>query len=129
MENQGVLGAMYLTTVKHYHSLGELTDSEWLGLRNLTRELESAVSRAFHPVYFNFACDMNDAARDKQPTHVYFKLRPRYANALQVNDEVFSDTGFGSKRIEPHVVAKDTLLEIKRVILSKLDAGGLKIQR
>ncbi|QHN43161.1 hypothetical protein GII36_04910 [Candidatus Mycosynbacter amalyticus] len=126
MENQGVLGAMYITTERHYQTLGDLSDRQWLGLRDLVRELEGAVSRAFHPVYFNFACDMNDAARDGEPAHVHFKLRPRYAHAVQFEGEVFEDQGFGSKKIVPHQVEKPTLRAIRKVIVSKL---GLQIER
>ncbi len=126
MENQGALGAMYLTTERHYQTLGDLTDEQWLGLRDLVRELEAVVSQTFHPVYFNFACDMNDAAKDGEPAHVHFKLRPRYAHAVQFEGEVFEDQGFGSKTIRPLVVDREMLVAIRKAIVSKLH---LQIQR
>lgn len=129
MENQGVLGAVYITAVDHYQTLGDLGDEQWLGLRNLVRELEAAISQTFHPVYFNFACDMNDAAREGKPTHVHFKLRPRYSTAVKLGNEVFADPGFGTKKIEPHNVDSDTLRLIRDRIMRRFDQNKIKIMR
>lgn len=129
MENQGVLGAVFITAVDHHQALGDLSDKQWLGLRNLVRELEAAISQSFHPVYFNFACDMNDAAREGKPTHVHFKLRPRYSSAVKVGNEVFTDPGFGTKKIEPHKVDLDTLRLIRDRIMQRFDQKQIKIVR
>lgn len=129
MENQGVLGAVYITTTDHSQALGDLSDEKWLGLRDLVRELEAAISQAFHPVYFNFACDMNDAAREGKPTHVHFKLRPRYSTAVKVGDAIFTDPGFGTKKIDPHKVDQDTLRLIRNRIMQRFDQKQIKIVR
>lgn len=109
MNDQGAIGASYLTTREHRSDIDELTDSEWVELRDLVRLLAGALRREFSPVHLNFACDMNDLALDGTPTHVHFKLRPRGFVPVEIGQERFSDAGFGTKIIFPHKVERSTL--------------------
>ncbi len=117
MENQGALGSMYITTREHRSDLDSLTEEETRDLMEIAQAMTKALKTAFHATHVNFACDMNDAAALHQPTHVHFKLRGRYEHTTVINDEEFSDTGFGTKHIKPHFVGRQTL----RVIRNKIE--------
>lgn len=120
MNDQGSLGASYLTTKDHVSTVGEISPAQWQELGELVRLLERAIDSAFAPEYFNLAADMNDAALGGQSPHVHFKHRPRYKHAVTVGGEEFSDPGYGTKTIQRHKVGRETLLVIRDVIQTHL---------
>lgn len=95
MKNQGAVGASYITTREHRADIDELTDQEWVELRDIVRILTEATKRQFGARHMNISCDMNDAAAAGTPTHVHFKLRGRGSRLIQSRQSslVMADMG------------------------------------
>lgn len=121
MENQGALGAMYLTTRVHRSDLDELTPEEAGDLMEIARVMTGALKAAFNAAHTNFACDMNEAAARHESTHVHFKLRGRYDSPVTVDGKEFYDEGFGTKTIRTHRVGRQILYIIRDRIEGAID--------
>ena len=119
MKNQGAVGASYITTREHRADIDELTDQEWVELRDIVRILTEATKRQFGARHMNISCDMNDAAAAGTPTHVHFKLRGRGSRLITIATEQFSDGGYGTKNVASH----DVSLEALHAIRERIEAG------
>ena len=76
-------------------SLSELSPEVWQELGEIEKELERVCKKLFNTTMFNFACLMNNAYRDNEPSHVHYHFVPRYKNELKLFDKVYKDKHFG----------------------------------
>lgn len=89
--NQEYLGKCFVTLKKHKDSLSDLMPDDWVEFSGIVNRLESAITTAFKPTHFNWSCLMNNAIRDKQPTHVHWHCQPRYKNPKIFANLTFTD--------------------------------------
>jgi len=93
--DQGYLGRAFVSASRHVGSLSELTPDEWSDLHQVIEDYESAITRAFGAVLFNWGCLMNNAFKDDEPKpHVHWHVRPRYNKSVHINGHTYTDPNF-----------------------------------
>lgn len=90
-KNQDYLGKSFVTLREHKETLSDLDDIDWSDLHEVVRLLEGAIKRAFGANVVNWECLMNNAVMRGQPTHVHWKVYPRYVGGASFDGEVFPD--------------------------------------
>lgn len=115
--DQRTLGKSFITLLEHKQSISELSQPEWVDLRDVISKLEASTTRAFQPSHFNWSCLMNNAVVANQPTHVHWHMHPRYTVPVVFADETFEDTElFDPKRRTAHIVSSDVAAQIARTM-------------
>ena len=93
--NQAYPGTAWVTARSHVGSLSELSEGQWLDLREVMKHYEGAMGRAFGAKLCNWVCLMNDAFKEAQPMpHVHWHVRPRYDSSVKVAGEELGDPNF-----------------------------------
>lgn len=81
---------------EHKASLSDLDPSEWTEFAEVVKKLESACSKAFSAMPFNWASMMNNAYQQSPADpHVHWHFRPRYRSAVTINKQAFTDSLYG----------------------------------
>ena len=95
--------------------LSDLSDSDWIELGRIEKELERVMKKVFDATMFNFVCLMNDAYRDGNTPHVHWHLSPRYKGERVILGKKYNDVHFGQNfrkyLLDPEKRQKDIFTE------------------
>lgn len=114
--NQNLLGKCMLVLRRHAEAVSDLTDEEWMSLREEIEAAASMLRTAFQPDHFNYAFLQND------DRHVHLHLIPRYVDARDFGGRVFVDEDFPGPQpmrawaTEPLVLAPEELEALARTL-------------
>lgn len=108
-DDQEYLGKAVVTLKSHKPRLSDLTNDEWLNFKEIVQWYETAMSRAFVPTHFNWACLMNNAAGRSDETHVHFHVTPRYRQPIELFGQIFTDSRWpqSSRTVTPHPISSN----------------------
>lgn len=95
-DKQDYPGRCIVAARAHRESLAQLTQTEWLSLKDITDALEQLLKAELGATLLNWSCLMNDAYKAAEPQpHVHFHVRPRYSSPITVDGVSLSDDAFG----------------------------------
>ena len=95
-DEQDYIGRCVLVLKRHCNSLPELTDGEWDELRELVGKVEACLKAVLGATLCNWSCLMNGFYKEPAPEpHLHIHVRPRYADPVKINGNVYSDGEFG----------------------------------
>lgn len=112
-KNQPYLGKSFVTARKHVATISGLDGDSWTDLHFVMMKMERAIKGAFGADVINWECLMNNAIKDRKPTHVHWHLYPRYLGGVSFGGEEFSDPKW-PRHLEgaTHMVEDDLFSEI-----------------
>ncbi len=118
--DQSYLGRSFVTLKNHKESLSELSHEEWVDFEKLAKHIEVSYEKAFNSGRpFNWACMMNDAFKEREPTpHVHWHIRPRHKHPVPIGEQEFVDPDYAHhyRRSRKAIVDQSTLDEISALI-------------
>lgn len=122
--NQIFLGKSFVTLREHKQTISDLSEADWADLRNVMIQLEKAIKNAFGANVLNWECLMNNAIKAKQPTHVHWKLYPRYLGGTSFEGEDFPDPKW-PRHLEggKHIVSDKLFSGIAQAIRREIRQG------
>ena len=95
-DEQDYIGRCILVLKRHCGSMSELTDEEWVELRDLVRKVETGLKTILGATLFNWSCLMNNFYKESNPNpHLHIHVRPRYDKPLMLNGNTYIDSEFG----------------------------------
>ena len=94
-DRQDYAGRCVLVLNRHCGSLSELDCSEWMELKTMIDRLEWIYKEVLGAELCNWSCLLNDFYKEAVPNpHLHIHVRPRYKNAVVVNNHAYIDTEF-----------------------------------
>ena len=95
-DEQDYIGRCILVLKRHCHSLSALLGEEWAELRDLICKTEACLKDELGATLCNWSCLMNNFYKTPSPDpHLHIHVRPRYADPVKINGNVYSDGEFG----------------------------------
>ena len=92
---QDYAGRCILVLNRHCGSLSELNISEWIELKTIIDRLEFVYKEVLGAELSNWSCLLNNFYKETTPNpHLHLHVRPRYKNAVVINDHSYEDTEF-----------------------------------
>ena len=92
---------------RHCGSLSELNISEWIELKTIIDKLEFVYKEVLGAELSNWSCLLNNFYKKTTPNpHLHIHVRPRYKNAIVINDHSYEDTEFAHH----YALKKESLL-------------------
>jgi len=92
---QDYVGRCILVLNRHCGSLSELDSSEWMDLKAIIDLVERVYKEVLGAEPSNLSCLMNDFYKEPTPNpHLHIHMRPRYQNAIVLNNHAYEDTEF-----------------------------------
>ena len=92
---QDYVGRCILVLNRHRGSLSELDISEWIELKTIIDRLECIYKEVLGAELSNWSCLLNNFYKDSIPNpHLHIHVRPRYKNAVVINNHLYIDTEF-----------------------------------
>lgn len=92
---QDYVGRCILVLHRHCGSLSELDTSEWIDLKKIIDKLENIYQKELGAKLCNWSCLMNSFYKETTPNpHLHLHMRPRYNDALVINNHTYIDTEF-----------------------------------
>ena len=92
---------------RHCGSLSELDISEWIELKTIIDRLECIYKEVLGAELSNWSCLLNNFYKDSIPNpHLHIHVRPRYKNAVVINNHLYIDTEFAHH----YALKKESLL-------------------
>ena len=80
---------------RHCGSLSGLDRSEWMELKTIIDRLELVYKEVLGAELCNWSCLLNNFYKEAVPNpHLHIHVRPRYKNAVEVNNHAYIDTEF-----------------------------------
>ena len=90
---QDYAGRCILVLNRHCGSLSELNISEWIELKTIIDRLEFVYKEVLGAELSNWSCLLNNFYKETTPNpHLHLHVRPRYKNAVVINDHSYEDT-------------------------------------
>jgi diadenosine tetraphosphate (Ap4A) HIT family hydrolase len=94
--DQKNLGTCVVALKRKEGNLAGLKDKEWIDLKEIIKNLQSALRKAFNATMFNWGCLMNSSYRKDHPDpHVHWHFIPRYREKVEFEGVTFEDPCFG----------------------------------
>ena len=94
-DRQDYVGRCILVLNRHCGSLSGLDRSEWMELKIIIDRLEWIYKEVLGAELCNWSCLLNNFYKEAVPNpHLHIHVRPRYKNAVVVNDHTYIDTEF-----------------------------------
>lgn len=88
-------GRCILVLNRHCGCLSELDTSEWIELKTIIDSLEHIYKVALGAELCNWSCLLNNFYKNPIPDpHLHIHVRPRYKNAIVINDHSYTDAEF-----------------------------------
>lgn len=101
-DEQDYIGRCILVLNRHCGCLSELTDSEWLDLKQMINRLENCFKTVLGAELCNWSCLLNDFYKKSTPNpHLHLHARPRYKIPFSLNGIQYVDKEFGH-HYDPH---------------------------
>ena len=95
-DRQDYLGRCILVCKRHCAGIAELSEDEWLSLKEVMTGAENLLKSVLKADAFNWTCLMNNAYKSENPNpHIHFHLRPRYSKPVNIGGIQFVDEKFG----------------------------------
>lgn len=92
---QDYVGRCILVLNRHCGSLSELDTSEWIDLKKIIDKLEYIYQKELGAKLCNWSCLMNSFYKETTPNpHLHLHMRPRYNDAIVINNHAYIDTEF-----------------------------------
>lgn len=92
---QDYVGRCILVSNRHCGSLSELDIAEWIELKTIIDRLEYIYKDILGAELSNWSCLLNNFYKEVTPNpHVHLHVRPRYKNAISINNHSYIDTEF-----------------------------------
>ena len=92
---QDYVGRCVLVLNRHCGSLSKLNDSEWIELKTIIDKMEQVYKEVLGAELCNWSCLMNDFYKEVTPNpHLHIHVRPRYKNAVVINNHTYVDSEF-----------------------------------
>lgn len=89
---QDYVGRCILVLNRHCGSLSELDISEWIELKVLIDKLEYIYKDELGAELSNWSCLLNVFYKEERPNpHLHLHVRPRYKNAIIINEHIYAD--------------------------------------
>mgnify|MGYP002668582372 FL=1 len=80
---------------RHCGSLSELDISEWIELKTIIDRLECIFREVLGAELSNWSCLLNNFYKEAIPSpHLHIHVRPRYKNAVVINNHSYTDAEF-----------------------------------
>lgn len=92
---QDYVGRCILVSNRHCGSLSELDIAEWIELKTIIDRLEYIYKDILGAELSNWSCLLNNFYKEVAPNpHLHLHVRPRYKNAISINNHSYIDTEF-----------------------------------
>ena len=92
---------------RHCGSLPELDISEWIELKTIIDRLECIFREVLGAELSNWSCLLNNFYKEAIPNpHLHIHVRPRYKNAVVINNHSYTDAEFAHH----YALKKESLL-------------------
>lgn len=112
-ESQFIIGWSHAILKRHAERFEELTDEELIELKQVIKELKSALKKTFKPDWFN-VMQLGNMTK-----HIHFQLVPRYCEPRRFDGRVFIDKDYGKMIVNRWKQEdKKFLLKLKKYILN-----------
>ena len=106
-DEQDYVGRCILVLNRHCGSVSELNMSEWMELKTIIDKLEYIYKEILGAELCNWNCLMNSFYKEAIPNpHLHLHVRPRYKNAIVINDYSYIDEEFAHH----YALKKESLL-------------------
>ena len=94
-DRQDYVGRCILVLNRPCGSLSELDISEWIELKTLIDRLECIYKEILGAELSNWSCLLNNFYKEAMPDpHLHIHVRPRYKNAVVINNHSYIDIEF-----------------------------------
>ena len=94
-DRQDYVGRCILVLNRHCGSLSELDVPEWMELKTIINRLEWIYKEVLGAELCNWSCLLNNFYKEAVPNpHLHIHVRPRYKNAVVINNHTYIDTEF-----------------------------------
>ena len=104
---QDYVGRCILVLNRHCGSLSELDISEWIELKTIIDRLECIFREVLGAELSNWSCLLNNFYKEAIPSpHLHSHVRPRYKNAVVINNHSYTDAEFAHH----YALKKESLL-------------------
>lgn len=104
---QDYVGSCILVLNRHCGSLSELDISEWIELKTIIDRLECIFREVLGAGLSNWSCLLNNFYKEAIPSpHLHIHVRPRYKNAVVINNHSYTDAEFAHH----YALKKESLL-------------------
>lgn len=104
---QDYVGRCILVLNRHCGSLSELDISEWIELKTIIDRLECSFRGVLGAELSNWSCLLNNFYKEAIPNpHLHIHVRPRYKNAVVINNHSYTDAEFAHH----YALKKESLL-------------------
>lgn len=92
---QDYVGRCILVLNRHCGCLSELDISEWIDLKTMIDQVECVYKEVLGAELSNLSCLLNNFYKEALPNpHLHIHMRPRYKNAIVINNHSYEDTEF-----------------------------------
>ena len=92
---QDYVGRCILVLNRHCESLSKLNASEWIDLKTIIDKIEYVYKEVLGAELSNWSCLLNNFYKETTPNpHLHLHARPRYKNAIVINNHSYEDTEF-----------------------------------
>ena len=92
-DRQDYVGRCILVLNRHCGGLSELDISEWSELKTIIDRLEYIYKEVLGAELSNWSCLLNNFYKEAIPNpHLHIHVRPRYKNAVIINNHAYIDT-------------------------------------
>jgi diadenosine tetraphosphate (Ap4A) HIT family hydrolase len=125
IEDQYYLGRSIVVFKGDIEFIHQLSDEQFLDLKQVINKLEIGLIKSFGTSNFNWGCLMNDSYKPEnraKKKELHLHLRPRYENSVDFAGELFVDEEFGHHydRVKKKIVSEDILNQIADKIRTNL---------
>jgi diadenosine tetraphosphate (Ap4A) HIT family hydrolase len=104
-DSQQLLGYTIISLKEHKEQLASLTDEEILEFRDICKEIQGALDKAFQPDWYNYQ-QFGNLNR-----HLHFYLIPRYMHPRLFEGRQFVDERFGKSPERRWIFEEEEFLE------------------
>jgi diadenosine tetraphosphate (Ap4A) HIT family hydrolase len=130
-DEQDYVGRCIFVLKRHCGSLVELTNPEWIELKNIIDRVEFIYKDVLGAKLCNWSCLMNNFYKETNPNpHLHIHMRPRFENGFVINNHIYTDGEFSrhyalKKESEISVEDKKTLYGILKIHFTQKETGTI----
>jgi len=119
--DQKNLGTCVVALKRKEGNLAGIKDEEWIDLKKIIVNLQSALKKAFDSTMFNWGCLMNSSYLKEHPDpHVHWHFIPRYKYKVKFEGITFEDPCFGFSTMKSKEGVRKVPEYTRRKIIEKI---------